>query len=121
MIRRPPRSTRTDTLFPYTTLFRSADLYEYLRDDLLRGHTWNFATRMVELTVNATAPAMEFDYAHDLTADWLRTITVHDNDAGQGALPFLEMEVDATRVLATTSEDVRSEEDTSEIQSLMRI
>src|SRR3546814_10253857 len=29
MIRRPPRSTRTDTLFPYTTLFRSfADLYQ---------------------------------------------------------------------------------------------
>src|SRR3546814_11252306 len=26
MIRRPPRSTRTDTLFPYTTLFRSAEL-----------------------------------------------------------------------------------------------
>src|SRR3546814_3681030 len=26
MIRRPPRSTRTDTLFPYTTLFRSTDL-----------------------------------------------------------------------------------------------
>src|SRR3546814_7430581 len=26
MIRRPPRSTRTDTLFPYTTLFRSEDL-----------------------------------------------------------------------------------------------
>src|SRR3546814_3140128 len=26
MIRRPPRSTRTDTLFPYTTLFRSGDL-----------------------------------------------------------------------------------------------
>src|SRR3546814_10880633 len=28
MIRRPPRSTRTDTLFPYTTLFRSAGLLE---------------------------------------------------------------------------------------------
>src|SRR3546814_14553221 len=26
MIRRPPRSTRTDTLFPYTTLFRSPEL-----------------------------------------------------------------------------------------------
>src|SRR3546814_2243362 len=26
MIRRPPRSTRTDTLFPYTTLFRSLNL-----------------------------------------------------------------------------------------------
>src|SRR3546814_3242593 len=28
MIRRPPRSTRTDTLFPYTTLFRSRDRVE---------------------------------------------------------------------------------------------
>src|SRR3546814_18699611 len=31
MIRRPPRSTRTDTLFPYTTLFRSAGI---LRDTI---------------------------------------------------------------------------------------
>src|SRR3546814_19214219 len=30
MIRRPPRSTRTDTLFPYTTLFRSRLLEDYL-------------------------------------------------------------------------------------------
>src|SRR3546814_13573749 len=30
MIRRPPRSTRTDTLFPYTTLFRSKDAVEDL-------------------------------------------------------------------------------------------
>src|SRR3546814_15360179 len=29
MIRRPPRSTRTDTLFPYTTLFRSAPPHRY--------------------------------------------------------------------------------------------
>src|SRR3546814_17441171 len=29
MIRRPPRSTRTDTLFPYTTLFRSRDFKQY--------------------------------------------------------------------------------------------
>src|SRR3546814_13181828 len=29
MIRRPPRSTRTDTLFPYTTLFRSSELDEW--------------------------------------------------------------------------------------------
>src|SRR3546814_13454231 len=28
MIRRPPRSTRTDTLFPYTTLFRSAAKFQ---------------------------------------------------------------------------------------------
>src|SRR3546814_12317355 len=32
MIRRPPRSTRTDTLFPYTTLFRSVAV-EYLRHE----------------------------------------------------------------------------------------
>src|SRR3546814_14982383 len=32
MIRRPPRSTRTDTLFPYTTLFRSAVLLAGLSD-----------------------------------------------------------------------------------------
>src|SRR3546814_8137702 len=31
MIRRPPRSTRTDTLFPYTTLFRSAGLHDLCR------------------------------------------------------------------------------------------
>src|SRR3546814_4822955 len=30
MIRRPPRSTRTDTLFPYTTLFRSANRTAFL-------------------------------------------------------------------------------------------
>src|SRR3546814_19859902 len=29
MIRRPPRSTRTDTLFPYTTLFRSNHAFEF--------------------------------------------------------------------------------------------
>src|SRR3546814_6794189 len=29
MIRRPPRSTRTDTLFPYTTLFRSLYLWHW--------------------------------------------------------------------------------------------
>src|SRR3546814_14330446 len=44
MIRRPPRSTRTDTLFPYTTLFRSGDprLLEEIvvlrRDDAAADH-----------------------------------------------------------------------------------
>src|SRR3546814_14463103 len=36
MIRRPPRSTRTDTLFPYTTLFRSGGLHRRLRLKALR-------------------------------------------------------------------------------------
>src|SRR3546814_2107434 len=33
MIRRPPRSTRTDTLFPYTTLFRSLEQQNLARGD----------------------------------------------------------------------------------------
>src|SRR3546814_5582857 len=39
MIRRPPRSTRTDTLFPYTTLFRSLlfPVHAIEEFDLLRG------------------------------------------------------------------------------------
>src|SRR3546814_15346962 len=41
MIRRPPRSTRTDTLFPYTTLFRS---YRNSDDDLPR----DFETRRAD-------------------------------------------------------------------------
>src|SRR3546814_6838934 len=45
MIRRPPRSTRTDTLFPYTTLFRSRQLQEF-GDVGLVGHEirprWNY-------------------------------------------------------------------------------
>src|SRR3546814_12106526 len=38
MIRRPPRSTRTDTLFPYTTLFRSIVAAPGLSDHLRPGH-----------------------------------------------------------------------------------
>src|SRR3546814_8224978 len=44
MIRRPPRSTRTDTLFPYTTLFRSPAPLEHAEDvcssDLLPCRQW---------------------------------------------------------------------------------
>src|SRR3546814_17367670 len=38
MIRRPPRSTRTDTLFPYTTLFRSP----YVRQTVQNGRNLNY-------------------------------------------------------------------------------
>src|SRR3546814_13331969 len=39
MIRRPPRSTRTDTLFPYTTLFRSVN--EWILANMEREYYWN--------------------------------------------------------------------------------
>src|SRR3546814_275169 len=38
MIRRPPRSTRTDTLFPYTTLFRSVDRVDIKAERVLAQH-----------------------------------------------------------------------------------
>src|SRR3546814_2478432 len=88
MIRRPPRSTLTDTLFPYTTLFRSdlAGLVRVLREGLLGiGHLEGVVEH------------------HDLAL-------VADVEA----LERLEhVEADAA--------GVRSEEHTSELQSLMRI
>src|SRR3546814_12390372 len=42
MIRRPPRSTRTDTLFPYTTLFRSdLAVLQSIGIDLFKGNVKN--------------------------------------------------------------------------------
>src|SRR3546814_19279774 len=40
MIRRPPRDTRTNTLFPYTTLFRSCDLTGHTVWALLKRRPW---------------------------------------------------------------------------------
>src|SRR3546814_8898578 len=48
MIRRPPRSTRTDTLFPYTTLFRSNAMP-------LSGNTTSSATRLGNNAPSTTA------------------------------------------------------------------
>src|SRR3546814_18801869 len=44
MIRRPPRSTRTDTLFPYTTLFRSVASARWSMRIRHRPAHWRFAT-----------------------------------------------------------------------------
>src|SRR3546814_15031462 len=43
MLRRPPRSTRTDTLFPSTTLFRSPLGVDVVRQSRLKQHLDNFA------------------------------------------------------------------------------
>src|SRR3546814_12388615 len=62
MIRRPPRSTRTDTLFPYTTLFRSVDIFRQrqafdalpdIRGDILAAERRGLVRR-VEHGVEAT-------------------------------------------------------------------
>src|SRR3546814_915197 len=49
MIRRPPRSTRTDTLFPYTTLFRSHSLWHHAVD-LISAGKWRELLATQEFT-----------------------------------------------------------------------
>src|SRR3546814_17527371 len=73
MIRRPPRSTRTDTLFPYTTLFRSpAELSAEARRELALGLARETSERHgVAVDVAIHAPGREGDHrnhqAHLLT------------------------------------------------------
>src|SRR3546814_1024321 len=83
MIRRPPRSTRTDTLFPYTTLFRSASSR--------RGNPWNGV-------FHAEESAFDID-----RHDHLEITERHFEGVGDHGFAG------------------RSEEHTSELQSLMRI
>src|SRR3546814_4494960 len=49
MIRRPPRSTRTDTLFPYATFFRSFE------DDRLEGEALRFSSRVASRSRQASS------------------------------------------------------------------
>src|SRR3546814_5330848 len=94
MIRRPPRSTRTDTPFPYTTLFRSDDL---------------------------AAMAVPSRHALQLAMRALvQRRAVHDQVVG------LRVDRIGRRAVAGIDERIaappqRSEEHTSELQSLMRI
>src|SRR3546814_6359437 len=94
MIRRPPRSTRTDTLFPYTTLFRS-----------------RHAVIGVEALVGVHLPG-GVGVRRDLPAREVNRLQpgadlLHRLVAGEGA--------------EGRHEGLRSEEHTSELQSLMRI
>src|SRR3546814_4470541 len=87
MIRRPPRSTRTDTLFPYTTLCRSGGVEAAV------------AARDADALESLDALARAFDHLH-----------VHAHGVARGE----------SRRLALGGQP-RSEEHTSELQSLMRI
>src|SRR3546814_6021043 len=97
MIRRPPTSTRTDTLFPYTTLFRSA----VLRDVDLGGEALDLV--LLHLQVELAAGA------GDLVAETAAGLHVQRLDRHR-------LQVAPDQVL-----ERRSEEHTSELQSLMRI
>lgn len=54
------------------------------RDELLRGHDWNFARARQKLARLSTAPTYEFDHAYQLPTDWIATRAVHDNEDGVG-------------------------------------
>jgi len=71
-----------------TTANAADDIYEQCRDNLLRMHPWNFATKRIKLAQSANAVPFEFDYAYPVPADWIRTVSVHNNDAGYGTLLY---------------------------------
>src|SRR3546814_2424187 len=96
MIRRPPRSTRTDTRFPYTTLFRSRSWMASGRDRLGG-----------ELFLDACA----------------RRVFSPFRQSAQCRLPCGGRDFDFAKTPAKDGpfDQFRSEEHTSELQSLMRI
>src|SRR3546814_1082668 len=93
MIRRPPRSTRTDTLFPYTTLFRSA--YEF-RDD------YSTDSEVITSALTPSDSKSSSGYDDELSSSSAASTT-------------------STATPSSSSSTSRSEEHTSELQSLMRI
>src|SRR3546814_13109593 len=99
MQRTPPRSTRTDTLFPYTTLFRSAALGEEI----------TMARGIVFVGLDPKYPML-----HQLFQ------SRREDVPGQAQRPvkFPEMLEPDERI---ADDEQRSEEHTSELQSLMRI
>src|SRR3546814_7427441 len=94
MIRRPPRSTRTDTLFPYTTLFRSSKLPKAL----------SMAPASAPLGLPPPPGSMQFQ----------KKVWFHTWAAWLNRVPELDLMISSSDLLA------RSEEHTSELQSLMR-
>src|SRR3546814_1016222 len=107
MILRPPRSTRTDTLFPYTTLFRSVG---FQADDRLIGGNrlaWLFQPLANGRFGNGFAEDRHFDFnSHGLDQ------------------PFCWRLISSRTLCpsaSATRAPCRSEEHTSELQSLMRI
>src|SRR3546814_5508982 len=111
MIRRPPRSTRTDTLFPYTPLFRSGPVEDLVLGELAVGDRAERRARQVQVMRRPQSEVIVGDAVLRLLA------------LGQC---FLGRVVQVPGGIAPGTEvvlvdDDRSEEHTSELQSLMRI
>src|SRR3546814_8171969 len=119
MIRRPPRSTRTYTLLPYTTRFRSVRLQVDAGGRIL--------ARELVATDGAPTVAVGHDNARqvlavpgsDCLALWLRLPARNPVQALAAARVLVGNDVAAPS--GTLHLAIRSEEHTSELQSLMRI
>src|SRR3546814_1307909 len=126
MIRRPPRSTRTDTLFPYTTLFRSEEGRRQRRGEEHRCVALADGERAAELLLRQGAEDQADHRGRHRDG-------IEPHHEAEGADDIEQDEVDhgvVGRVGAQGREDQdagieqrprRSEEHTSELQSLMRI
>src|SRR3546814_2120900 len=116
MIRRPPRSTRTDTLFPYTTLFRSAAIEQHAFiavdvGDLALGAGGRGETRVVGEIAGFGVKLTDVDYR--------RPDGAIENGECDGLAGIRIGE--CSGLFAGGHKGTRSEEHTSELQSLMRI
>jgi len=58
--------------------------YNEIRDEVLRAHPWNCATRRASIPANATAPEWGFDFAYQIPNDCLRVLEVNGEQAGVG-------------------------------------
>src|SRR3546814_8805899 len=127
MIRRPPRSTRTDTLFPYTTLFRSLDEVPLGGDpgepDPLvpsRQHVVQQVAELVEQGDHLAVlhqPTREVADQHALGQPGVEHTGSQVELGGVVVLALARVQVEVAPAQRLSS----SEEQTSELQSLMRI
>src|SRR3546814_3657262 len=122
MIRRPPRSTRTDTLFPYTTLFRS--LLPTISRLLSTGQdrqAMDTQNRGIELALFLTLPATVafITVAEPIVRGLFQygRFTVEDAERCGWALSAFSIGLPSYVLVKVLT---RSEEHTSELQSLMR-
>src|SRR3546814_2639894 len=124
MIRRPPRSTRTDTLLPYTTLFRShrvGGTAELVDPATVLGDGGD-ADRQRALVLVATDGGGNHALARQVGLRQARHRQRRGDACAIAAIDFPQVRLELLEAhVGVVVRHVRSEEHTSELQSLMRI
>lgn len=52
-------------------------IFDFIRDEVLRAHPWNFAIKRATISPTATTPPFEYTYEYDLPSDCLRVLNVY--------------------------------------------